>query len=132
MTYHGPGQLVIYPIFDLAVIGKDLHKWLRDLEEIIITTLAQVGVNAGRFPPHTGVWVENRKIAAMGIKVKRWVSMHGAALNCNVDLGPFELIVPCGIQGYGVTSMSAALGREVTVDEVKPLLIDAFQTRFGA
>ena len=131
VTYHGPGQLVIYPIFDLAARGKDLHKWLRDLEQTIILTLAAFEIEGDRFPPHTGVWIGDRKIAAMGIKVKRWVSMHGAALNCNVDLGPFGLIVPCGIQGYGVTSMSAEIGRDVTIEETKPILVEAFKTLFG-
>lgn len=130
VTYHGPGQLVIYPIFNLAAHGKDLHKWLRDLEQTIILTLAEFELKGDRFPPHTGVWIGDRKIAAMGIKVKRWVSMHGAALNCNVDLGPFGLIVPCGIQGYGVTSMSAELGRDVTIDETKAALVGAFKTVF--
>jgi len=130
VTYHGPGQLVIYPIFNLAAHGKDLHKWLRDLEQTIIVTLEGFNIRGDRFPPHTGVWVGDRKVAAMGIKVKRWISMHGAALNCNVDLSPFGLIVPCGIQGFGVTSMSAELGRDVTIEETKPALVDAFKTVF--
>jgi lipoyl(octanoyl) transferase len=132
VTYHGPGQLVIYPIFNLAAHGKDLHKWLRDLEQTIIVTLEGFNIRGDRFPPHTGVWVGDRKVAAMGIKVKRWISMHGAALNCNVDLSPFGLIVPCGIHGYGVTSMSAELGRDVMIEETKPVLIEAFKTVFGA
>lgn len=131
VTYHGPGQLVAYPIFDLNRHGRDLHKWLRDLEEAVIVALAHFGLEGVRFPPHTGVWIKDRKICAMGVKVKRWVSMHGIALNCSNDLGAFELIVPCGIQGYGVTSLSRELGRDVTPPEVQPVLTAAFERIFG-
>jgi len=132
VTYHGPGQLVIYPIFNLAEIGKDLHKWLRDLEETMIVTLDAFGLEGRRFPPHTGAWVGDLKIAAIGIKVRRWVSMHGIALNCDNDLAPFETIVPCGIEGYGVTSLTRSLGRPVTVHEAKPVVVDAFREVFRA
>lgn len=129
VTFHGPNQLVIYPIFDLSHLGKDLHIWLRNLEEIIIQTLRTFDMEAFRFPPHTGVWVETgvgrRKIAAIGIKIRRWVSMHGIALNCSNDLSRFDLIVPCGIQGFGVTSLSRELGREVTTAEAKAAVITA-------
>ena len=130
VTYHGPNQLVAYPIFDLNRHGRDLHKWLRDLEEAVIVCLASFGLEGYRFPPHTGVWVDGKKICAIGIKIKRWVSMHGIALNCNNDLSAFDLIVPCGILGYGVTSLSKELGREVTVEEVKPVLARAFAEIF--
>lgn len=126
VTYHGPGQLVAYPVFNLDRRERDLHRWLRDLEEIVIQTLAGYGVAGRRFPPHTGVWVEDLKMCAIGIKVRRWVSFHGLALNCDNELSPFDLIVPCGIEGYGVTSLSQRVGRRVSVDEVKPRLIEAF------
>lgn len=131
VTYHGPDQLVIYPIFNLARHGKDLHRWLRNLEETMIETCASYGLESRRFPPHTGVWIEDRKVAAIGIKVKRWVSIHGIALNCSNDLGVFDLIVPCGIQGYGVTSLSEASGRRITVEDVKPVVRASFEHVFA-
>jgi lipoate-protein ligase B len=126
VTFHGPGQLVAYPIFDLDETEKDLHLWLRKIEEAIILTLSDFGLEARRFPPHTGVWVGDRKIAAIGVKIRKWVSMHGLAINCDNDLVPFGLIVPCGIKGYGVTSISKELGRRVTTEETKSRLVDAF------
>lgn len=117
VTYHGPGQLVAYPIFDLRE-RKDLHVWLRDLEQAVIDTVAEFGVSARRFPPHTGVWVGDRKIAALGIKVRRWVSFHGVAINVQNDLNPFLQIVPCGIKDYGVTSLRAESDQNPTVAEV--------------
>jgi lipoyl(octanoyl) transferase len=123
--------LVIYPIFDLAKRDKDLHKWLRDLEETMLLTLESFAISGRRFPPHTGAWVGDLKIAAIGIKVKRWVSMHGIALNCNLDLGAFETIVPCGIRDYGVTSLSQELGKSVSLDEAKPAVWQAFQRVFN-
>lgn len=131
VTYHGPDQLVIYPIFNLARHGKDLHRWLRNLEETMIETCASYGLESRRFPPHTGVWIEDRKVAAIGIKVKRWVSIHGIALNCSNDLGVFDLIVPCGIQGYGVTSLSEASGRRITVEDAKPVVRASFEHVFA-
>lgn len=131
VTYHGPDQLVIYPIFNLARHGKDLHRWLRNLEETMIETCASYGLESRRFPPHTGVWIEDRKVAAIGIKVKRWVSIHGIALNCSNDLGVFDLIVPCGIQGYGVTSLSEASGRRITIEDVKPVVRASFEHVFA-
>jgi lipoate-protein ligase B len=131
VTYHGPGQLVVYPVFNIEPLGKDLHRWIRQLEEVFIETIGEFGISGRRFPPHTGVWVENLKIAALGIKVRRWVSMHGVALNCDADLGAFQLIVPCGIQGYGVTSLSKEIGREVGIDEVKPIVAEKMREVFG-
>lgn len=131
VTFHGPNQLVAYPIFDVAKHGKDLHKWLRDIEEAVIRTIGSFGLEGYRFPPNTGVWVNGRKIAAIGIKVKKWVSMHGLALNCNNDLGPFELIVPCGIRTHGVTSITRETGQEIDVETVVPHLVKAFQGVFG-
>jgi lipoyl(octanoyl) transferase len=131
VTYHGPNQLVAYPIFDLNRHGRDLHRWLRDLEEVVIQTLSVYGLEGYRFAPHTGVWVNGKKICAIGIKVKRWVSMHGIALNCDNDLSAFDGIVPCGIVGYGVTSISEELGRDVGIEQVKPELVKAFGDVFG-
>jgi lipoyl(octanoyl) transferase len=126
VTYHGPGQLVVYPIFNLENHGKDLHKWLRNLEEVVIQTLARFGLKGQRFSPHTGVWIEDRKICAVGIKVRRWTSMHGLALNALNDLTPFSYIVPCGIQEYGVTSMAQELGKDVPMEMVKSRLAESF------
>jgi lipoyl(octanoyl) transferase len=131
VTFHSPGQLVAYPIFSLEEQGKDLHKWLRQLEEAVIATLTQFRLNGLRFPPQTGVWIEDRKICAMGIKVRRWVSMHGLALNCDNDLGAFDSIIPCGIEDYGVTSLSRELNTQISVEEVKPALIAGFRSVFG-
>src|SRR4029079_9392769 len=116
--------------FDLNRHGRDLHKWLRDLEEVVIIALAEFGLEGYRFAPHTGVWVNGKKICAIGIKVKRWVSIHGIALNCNNDLSVFDSFVPCGIVGYGVTSISHELGRDVGMGAVKPKLIEAFAKVF--
>ncbi|MBI1756775.1 MAG: lipoyl(octanoyl) transferase LipB [Fimbriimonas ginsengisoli] len=131
VTFHGPRQLVVYPIFDVARHGKDLHRWMRDLEQTIILAAAEFGVEARRFSPHTGVWVGERKLAAIGVKIRRWVSMHGVALNCDNDLSPFQLIVPCGIKGYGVTSLSCEVGRTVTMEDAKPTVRRAFEEVFG-
>ncbi|GAB3333586.1 lipoyl(octanoyl) transferase LipB [Larkinella ripae] len=128
ITYHGPGQLVGYPILDLDNFFTDIHRYMRQLEEAIIRTLADYGLDAGRIEGLTGVWLDYdpekkqssgpRKICAMGVKASRWVTMHGFALNINTDLSYFEHIVPCGIADKAVTSMQAELGREVPVDEV--------------
>jgi len=131
VTFHGPDQLVIYPIFDLKRYGKDLHKWLRDLEETVIVAIRAYGLEGYRFPPNTGTWVNGRKIAAIGIKVSKWVSIHGIALNCSNDLEPFEAIVPCGITDYGVTSISEEAGRKITIEDAKPQVIAGFETVFG-
>ncbi len=131
VTYHGPGQLVAYPVFSLERQGRDLHRWLRNLEEVVIQTLACYGVVGRRFPPHTGVWIGDHKVCAIGIKVRRWVSFHGLALNCDNDLTPFDLIVPCGIQEYGVTSLAREADRQLSVDAIKPRLIEAFASVLG-
>lgn len=132
VTYHGPGQLVMYPVFDVSQRGKDLHRWLRDLEGIVIDALAQFGIEGSRLAVNSGVWIGENKVCAMGIKLRRWVSTHGLALNCDVDLAPFGTIVPCGIRGdFGVTSISRTLERTVTVDEAKPVVVEAFARRFG-
>lgn len=132
VTYHGPGQLVAYPIFDLKRHGQDLHRWMRDLEEAVIVSLREWGLEGGRFAPHTGVWVEGRKVCAIGVKIRQWVSLHGIALNCDNDLSPFELIVPCGIRDYGVTSVSRLAGRSVSVADAKGAVVRGFESVFGA
>jgi len=132
VTYHGPGQLVAYPIFDLTRHGKDLHRWMRDLEEVFLRVAGEYGLEARRFPPHTGVWVGDEKIAAIGVKIKRWISLHGIALNCDNPLEHFDLIVPCGIVGYGVSSLTRHVGSTVTVSDAKPVVTDAFRSVFRA
>jgi lipoate-protein ligase B len=132
VTYHGPGQLVGYPILDLHGYHLDLHRYLRDLEEVVIRTLADYGISAGREPEFTGVWVGSSKIAALGVKASRWVTMHGFALNVNTDLGYFDRIIPCGIFHKGVTSMRQLLGRDVPLDDVSDRLTAHFGSVFGA
>lgn len=127
ITYHGPGQLVGYPIFDLDQFFTDIHRYLRTLEEAIILMLAEYGIIAGRIDGLTGVWIGEdsnnpRKIAALGVKCSRWVTMHGFALNVNSNLNHFDLIVPCGIDDKAVTSMKQELGESVEMGEVKDKL----------
>jgi len=117
-TYHGPGQLVGYPILDLKKRGKDLHVYLRALEMAVIRLVESFGIEAGFCEGKTGVWVENRKIASIGIGVRRWITMHGFALNVSSDLTGFLSITPCGLAGVRMTSLSLELGREVSLEEV--------------
>lgn len=131
MTYHGPGQLVGYPILNLADHGRDVHRYLRQLEELLIMTLSDFGVMAGRSLGRTGVWIGQSKIASVGIHVGRWVARHGFALNVNMDLTPFKLIIPCGIQGAKVTDMARELSRPLVVGEVKAALTERFEGEFG-
>ncbi|WP_353077176.1 lipoyl(octanoyl) transferase LipB [Flavobacterium sp.] len=135
ITYHGPGQIVGYPILDLENFFTDIHKYLRFLEEAIILTLAEYGLKTERSPGETGVWFDvgtpfARKICAMGVRASRWVTMHGFALNVNVDLGYFDNIIPCGIRGKAVTSMHVELGREVNEEEVKEKILKHFSELF--
>ncbi len=130
-TYHGPGQLVGYPILDLRPRGQDLHRYLRDLEEVLILALGELGVEAGRSEGLTGVWVGKRKIASIGIGVRRWISMHGFALNVCGDLAPFMEITPCGIAGVEMTHVSAAAGREWGVREVADRVGAVFARQFA-
>jgi lipoyl(octanoyl) transferase len=135
ITYHGPGQIVGYPILDLENFFTDIHKYLRFLEEAIILTLAEYGLKTERSPGETGVWFDvgtpfARKICAMGVRASRWVTMHGFALNVNADLGYFDNIIPCGIRGKAVTSMHVELGREVNEDEVKEKILKHFSELF--
>jgi lipoyl(octanoyl) transferase len=131
VTYHGPGQLVGYPIIDLMRRGKDVHRYLRDVEEALIRALAHWGLNGERVPELTGVWVGNDKVAAIGIGVRRWVTWHGFALNVTTELDAFRMIVPCGIRDRGVTSLARLLGREVPEREVVQTVVRAFCEVFG-
>lgn len=131
MTYHGPGQLVGYPILNLADHGRDVHRYLRQLEAVLIRTLSGFGMTAGRSVGRTGVWVGEGKIASLGIHVSRWVTRHGFALNVNVNLAPFQLIVPCGIQDAKVISMAQELSGPISVREVAAALIRCFEAEFG-
>ena len=138
ITYHGPGQIVGYPILDLDNFFTDIHKYLRFLEEMIILTLEEYGLKAERSPGETGVWLDvgtpfARKICAMGVRASRWVTMHGFALNVNANLGYFDNIIPCGIRGKAVTSLNVELGKkEVDEAEVKAKLLKHFTTLFEA
>lgn len=137
ITYHGPGQLVGYPIIDLENYFTDIHKYLRFLEEAIIMMLKNFGIEAGRIDGLTGVWIDAqhpqraRKIAAMGVKCSRWITMHGFALNVNPDLQYFGHIIPCGITDKAVTSMQAELGKVVNMSEVKTLMKENLAKLFG-
>jgi lipoyl(octanoyl) transferase len=131
LTFHGPGQLVGYPILDLREWQPDLHLYLRALEGVLITVLADYGIAADRLPGLTGVWVEGRKIAAIGVKVSRWVTSHGFALNVGVDLQWFRHIVACGIDDRGVTSMQAVLGQPLPLAPVAATVVRRFGEAFG-
>lgn len=136
ITYHGPGQLTGYPILDLEQFFTDIHKYMRFLEDVIIKTCAHYGIDAGRIPGLTGVWVnwktpENgRKICALGVHMSRWITMHGFGLNVNTDLRYFDHIIPCGITDKGVTSIAHELGRTMDMNEVKSVVKTAFEDVF--
>ena len=130
VTFHGPGQLVGYPILDLHNYKKSISWYMRGLEQLIIYTLAEFMVTAERKEGLTGVWVGDEKIAALGVRVTRWITMHGFALNVTPDLTYYSGIIPCGIFEYGVTSMARLLTDEVTVDSVKQVLIEKFMNQF--
>jgi lipoate-protein ligase B len=131
VTYHGPGQLVGYPILRLASIGRSVRTYVHDLEEALLCVLGRAGLGARRVEGLTGVWVGDEKIAAIGVAVSRGVTYHGFALNVATRLSHFGLVVPCGLRGTGVTSMSQCLGRHVSPDEVKPAVIDAVRETLG-
>ncbi|HMQ01138.1 MAG TPA: lipoyl(octanoyl) transferase LipB [Cyclobacteriaceae bacterium] len=136
ITYHGPGQIVVYPIFDLENFFTDIHKYMRVLEETVIQTLAEYKIVAGRIEGLTGVWIDwedekkARKICALGVKTSRWVSMHGLAFNVNTDLKYFDYIIPCGIDDKAVTSMQQELQREISFIEVKTKLKQKLEEQF--
>ena len=130
-TYHGPGQLVSYPVLPLARIRRDIGWYLRSLEGACIEALARRGLKAGRREGLTGVWVGTKKIASIGVRVRKWVTMHGMAVNVSCDLAPFRWIVPCGIQGCAQTTVSIEAGREVGAGEFAEALLDALAGAFG-
>ena len=137
ITFHGPGQIVGYPLLDLDNFFTDIHKYLRCLEEVIIKTLTDFGIDGARSDGETGVWLDlntrfARKICAMGVRASRWVTMHGFAFNVNTDLSYFDYIVPCGIQGKGVTSLAQELKKQVNEQEVKDRLLIHFSKVFEA
>ena len=131
ITYHGPGQVVGYPIIDLEQYFTDIHRYLRCLEETIILTLDRFGIEGGREEGMTVVWVKCEKVAAIGVRVSRWITMHGFALNVNTELSRFDRIIPCGIFHKGVTSMERVLGKEVPLEEVQDSLTESFCSVFG-
>jgi lipoyl(octanoyl) transferase len=135
ITYHGPGQLVVYPIFDLEQFFTDIHKYMRLLEEAVILTLTDFGIKSGRVEGLTGVWIEGdtnraRKICAMGVKCSRWVTMHGIGFNVNTDLNYFSHIIPCGIDDKAVTSMQQELGHKIDLEEVSTKLLNHLSDLF--
>lgn len=136
ITYHGPGQLVAYPIFDLDHFFPDIHKYLRFLEEAVIHTLAEYGIKGDRMDGLTGVWIDSntpraRKICAMGVKSSRWVTMHGIGFNINSDLSYFSNIIPCGIDDKAVTSLKQEVGKEIDMKEVSNILKEKLAIQFG-
>lgn len=130
ITYHGPGQIVGYPIINLEDWKKDTHLYLRALEEVIIKVCEELDLECRRDENYTGVWIENRKIAAIGIKVSRWITMHGFAFNINTDLSLFNGIIPCGITGKDVTSLSKELRKKIKLEEIKEKLLHHFKNVF--
>ncbi len=131
VTYHGPGQIVGYPILDLQPDRCDVHKYVRDIEEVLMRTLADYRIEAGRIAGLTGVWVGHEKIAAIGIRISRWITSHGFAFNVSTDLDYFRLIVPCGISDRGVTSLEKLLGHTVALEDVEARVARHFCAVFG-
>jgi lipoyl(octanoyl) transferase len=131
VTYHGPGQIVGYPILDLKPDRCDVHRYVRDLEDVMIRVAGEYGHQAGRIDGLTGAWVGAEKIGAIGVRIQRWVTSHGFAFNVNTDLDFFRLIVPCGISGRGVTSLQRLSGREIPVPEVEDHIVRHFRAVFG-
>ncbi len=130
ITFHGPGQLIVYPIIDLNERGRDLHQYLRDLEKVTISSLGELGLEAESKKGLTGVWVDNQKVAAIGVAVSRWVTYHGLALNVNPDLDYFKLINPCGITQYPVGSVTSLLGREIDFSAIADTMAANFARVF--
>jgi len=131
ITFHGPGQTVLYPIIDLHHRGRDVHKYLRDLESFVIATLNDLGLDAGIKEGLTGIWVDDHKVGAIGVAVSKWVTYHGLALNVTTDLDYFKLINPCGITDYPVGSISGLLGKRIDLQHVNDLLVESFADEFN-
>lgn len=132
VTYHGPGQMVVYPILDLRQWQKSIRWYLRSLEDVVITLLDTYGVSATREPPFTGVWVRGEKVAAIGVGLRDWVTFHGLSLNVNTDLTAFELIVPCGLHGKPVTSLQKILQKPLIMADVRERFTEIFCRQFSA
>jgi lipoyl(octanoyl) transferase len=131
VTYHGPGQIVGYPILDLKPDRCDVHRYVRDLEEVMIRVCADYGVTAGRIKGLTGTWVDDEKIGAIGVRISRWITSHGFSFNVSTNLEDFQMIVPCGIADHGVTSLERATGRRLAIDEVQNRLVEHFESVFA-
>lgn len=131
VTFHGPGQLVGYPIVDLTACGRDLHRYLRQLEEVLLRSVARFGIQARTLPGKTGIWVGDGKLASIGVGVRRWIAWHGFALNVGCDLSGFDTIVPCGLPGVAMTSMERLLGEPVDRAELESGIIASFSAVFG-
>ncbi|MDD5496205.1 MAG: lipoyl(octanoyl) transferase LipB [Candidatus Omnitrophica bacterium] len=131
ITFHGPGQLVAYPIIDLRARQKDLHRYLKDIEEVVIIFLKKYSVEGARVKGRTGVWVDGKKIAFIGIGAKDWVTYHGFSININADLSYFSLMNPCGLKGISVTNLADVLSKRITMADVKDVLTDSFDRVFG-
>jgi lipoyl(octanoyl) transferase len=131
VTYHGPGQLVGYPIIDLKPDRCDVHQYVRDLEDVMIRIAASFGVTAARIPGLSGAWVGDEKLAAIGVRIARWVTSHGFAFNVNTTLSHFDLIVPCGIRDKGVTSLGRLIGKHIPMNEVEDACIESFRQVFA-
>lgn len=131
VTYHGPGQIVGYPILDLRPDRCDVHRYVRDLEDVMIRVCADYGVEAGRINGLTGAWVGNEKIGAIGVRISRWITSHGFAFNVSTNLAEFQLIIPCGITDHGVTSLENAAGRTISISEAEDRIIARFTEVFG-
>jgi lipoate-protein ligase B len=130
ITLHGPGQLVCYPIFNLGHFGKDLSLFVYNLEKVILDTLKLFGITGRRIKKHRGIFVEDKKIASIGLRVKKWVSIHGFSLNVGIDLSYFDHIVACGLKDFPQVSMSSLLGKNIAIDDVKEQIIKSFETVF--
>ena len=130
VTYHGPGQIVGYPILDLKPDRCDVHRYVRDLEDVMIRVCAEYGVSAGRIPGLTGTWIGNEKVGAIGVRISRWITSHGFAFNVSTNLTDFQLIVPCGITDHGVTSLEKATGRALSIAEVEDRIAAHFASVF--
>ena len=131
VTYHGPGQIVGYPIIDLKPDRQDVHRYVRDVEDVMIRVCADYGIAAGRISGLTGTWVGGDKIGAIGVRISRWITMHGFAFNVSTNLEHFKLIVPCGLGDRGVTSLSRLTGRDVTIEDAEAAVIRQFAAVFG-